>query len=94
MIEAVVLDPRSWLVLGLTLGIADILFGAANLALAIGVACGLVSAVLFGQELEWYGTILASWRSVALLFSGFSIASVLLLRLTLRRGTVAHINRY
>jgi membrane protein implicated in regulation of membrane protease activity len=92
--DALVFDPRFWLALGVLLVIADILIGMAHFALAVGVACIVLSAILYGQELHWYGAWLGTWRAVALTFAVLAVVSVGLLRLTLRRPGQQDINRY
>lgn len=91
--ETLLLDPRVWLAAGIALTIADILVGMAHFALAVGVACGLVSGVLFGQERDWY-TAVETWQGVALLFAVFSVASVAVLRWLVLRRTTPDVNRY
>lgn len=90
--------PEVWMILGIVLVLADIVFGFASFVLPIGVAAIIVAGLLYGQQEMWYGdhVLFAVWRDVGLWFAGLSILSIAIVKLAFqrRRDPQDDINQY
>lgn len=89
--------PEVWVLLALVLICADIMLAFDFFVLSIGVAALILAGLLFMQRNLWLGdfALFETWRDVGLWFAGLSIASTILIRLTLqRRRAHPDINEY
>ncbi len=79
--------PEVWLILGLTLIIADIFLGFGFFVLPVGVASLIVAFLIYGENNGIFGPVILfdSWRDVLIWFAGLSVASVGLLRVVFQR---------
>ena len=93
MLEELIFEPKVWLLAGIVLIVADMLLGAANFLLAVGVAALLLAGILFGQSRAWIGEF-ETWRGLAIAFAVLSLASVSVLRLAAYGRKKFDVNRY
>lgn len=90
--------PEIWLIAGVALVIADMLFGLALFALSVGIAAGLISGMLYLESEFWFANqiILTSWREVFLIFAVLSVLMVFVIRrlFQARNDQGSDINQY
>ena len=92
--------PQTWIILGILLIIADIFLGYDFFVLPIGVSAIIISSILYLQKgsFEEFGDFILfdTWQDIAYWFSGFSIVSIILMRLILklRKKDRIDINEY
>tara|TARA_B100000959_G_C14899899_1_gene590450 strand:- start:129 stop:431 length:303 start_codon:yes stop_codon:yes gene_type:complete len=100
MITFLLFLPQTWIILGILLIIADIFLGYDFFVLPIGVSAIIISSILYLQKdsFEEFGDFILfdTWHDIAYWFSGFSIVSIILMRLILklRKKDRIDINEY
>ena len=75
-------QPEVWLIFGLVLIGADILFGFAMFVLPVGLAAAIVSGLVYMESNFWFSDqiLIEGWREVLLIFAALSLILVFVVR--------------
>ena len=86
--------PEVWLIAGIALIIAEVLIGNAYFLLALGVACLILSGIVFLQEVFLFG-LLTDWMDVSICYGVLSLVSILIMQLIVKKDSPnGDINEY
>lgn len=91
-------QPEIWLILAIVLVLSDVVIGLNFFVLPVGLAAGIVSAMLYAEQNFWFSDtiILESWREVLIAFAVLAVASVFVIRRVFQKSADAQpdINDY
>ena len=97
-LNTLVFVTEIWVILAIALILADLLLGLNYILLPVGIACLIISGMVFLKNNDYMPAFIAleDWHHVGYWFAGLSIVSVAILRFYARSGQKEEedINRY
>ena len=85
--------PEVWLIAGILLVIVEIVVGTAYFLLALGIACLILSGIVFSQEVFVFN-FLTDWMDVSISYGVLSILSIFVMKAVVKKGKADDINEY
>lgn len=81
-------QPEVWLIFGIGLIIADLLFGLAMFVLPVGIAAGITAGVVYLESEFWFSDqiLVETWREVLLIFAALSLVLVFIIRRSFQKS--------
>jgi membrane protein implicated in regulation of membrane protease activity len=75
-------QPQAWIILGITLVIADIFLGYGLFILPFGISAFIISAIIFADKHVYIKEInvLENWKDVLIYYSAISIISIFIIK--------------